>query len=63
MLRVVQLLALLALLALCSAEALLGAPDGVDRPQHAAVGAGVRTQKLARRQMKDSHFWQPTGET
>lgn len=60
MLRVVQLLALLAL---CSAEALLGAPDGVDRPQHAAVGAGVRTQKLARRQMKDSHFWQPTGET
>lgn len=41
----------------------MSAPDGVTRPDHPAVGSRAKTQQLAKRQMKDSHFWQPTGET
>jgi hypothetical protein len=61
MLRAVQLLAVLAA---CSGEALMGAPDGVNRPGHPDMGSkAAKTEQLAKRQMKDSHFWQPTGET
>jgi hypothetical protein len=62
MLRVLQLLAALAV---CSGEALLHAPDGVNQPDHPSAGAKApaKTAQLAKRQMKDSHFWQPTGET
>jgi hypothetical protein len=61
MLRVLQFLAVLAV---CSGEALLHAPDGVNQPDHPSAGSKVaKTTKLAKRQMKDSHFWQPTGET
>ena len=58
MLRALQLLSVLAV---CCGEALMDAPDGVHEPDHPSVGAN--TQKLARRQIKDSHFWQPVGET
>jgi len=60
MMRCVQLLAVLAV---CSGEALLHAPDGVNQPNHPSAGAKAKTQQLAKRQMKDSHFMQPTGET
>jgi len=60
MMRAVQLLAVLAV---CSGEALLHAPDGVNQPDHPSAGAKAKTQQLAKRQMKDSHFMQPTGET
>jgi len=61
MLRAVSLLAVLAV---CSGEALMGPPDGVNRPGHPEMGSKeAKTQQLAKRQMKDSHFWQPQGET
>jgi len=61
MLRAVQLLAVLAA---CSGEALMGPPDGVNRPGHPEMGSkAAKTEQLAKRQMKDSHFWQQQGET
>ena len=42
----------------------MGPPDGVNRPGHPEMGSKeAKTQQLAKRQMKDSHFWQPQGET
>ena len=42
----------------------MGAPDGVNRPGHPDMGSkAAKTEQLAKRQMKDSHFWQPQGET
>jgi hypothetical protein len=63
--RMLRVLQLLAALAVCSGEALLHAPDGVNQPDHPSAGAKApaKTAQLAKRQMKDSHFWQPTGET